>query len=107
MGCHLVNERPKKVNDSREKSQAASLSFGFGELVGWLLLSDGGGLRAVLVQLHKLGKIELGLLEDLDLSDHAAVVLEWEDFGAALLLNLLADIAFNQDFDKVFEVGLL
>ena len=47
----------------------------------------------VLVQLHEFGKIELGLLEDLDLSDHA-VVLEWEDFGA-LLLDLFANFFFK------------
>lgn len=52
-------------------------------------------LGSVLVKLHKLGEIELWLLEDLDLSDHAAVVLEWEDLGAALLLDLLANITFN------------
>jgi len=62
---------------------------------------------SVLVKLHKLGEIELGLLEDLDFPDHAAVVLEWEDLGAAFLLDLLANISFNQDFDEFFEVGLL
>jgi len=46
-----------------------------------------------LVQLHEFGKIELWLLEDLDLSDHA-VVLEWEDFGG-VLLNLGSDLLFN------------
>ena len=62
--------------------------------VGW------GSLRllllwSVLVQLHKLGKIELGFLQDLDLSHHAAVVSQWEDFSAALLLNLFTNISFN------------
>lgn len=50
-------------------------------------------LWLILVQLHELGKIELGFLEDLDLSDHA-VVLQWEDF-AALCLDLLANFFFN------------
>jgi hypothetical protein len=63
------------------------------------VLSSWGGLNlllwSILVKLHKLGQIELGLLEDLDLSDHAAVILEREDFGAAFLLDLLANITFN------------
>jgi len=36
----------------------------------------------VLVELHELGEIELGLLEDLDLLDEH--VLEGEDLGAVL-----------------------
>jgi len=64
-------------------------------------------LWSVPVKLHKSGEIELRLLEDLDLSDHAAVVIEGEDFSAALLLDLFANITFNQDFDKVFEAGFL
>ena len=61
-----------------------------GELVGGV----GGGVRLDLslgvgsVELHKLGKIELGLLEDLNLLDED--VLEREDFGA-LLGDLLGD----------------
>lgn len=47
----------------------------------------------VLVKLHKFGEIELGLLEDLDLSNHA-VVLEWVDF-AALSLDLFANFFFE------------
>jgi len=46
-----------------------------------------------LVQLHELGEIELWLLQNLDLSDHA-VILEWEDFGG-VVLNLLSDFLFN------------
>jgi len=46
-----------------------------------------------LVKLHQFGEIELGLLEDLGLSDHAAV-LEWEDLGA-LGLDLLANLFFE------------
>lgn len=49
-----------------------------------------GLLVSLLIELHELGEIELGLLEDLDLSDEA-VVLEGEDLGA-LLLDLLADL---------------
>jgi hypothetical protein len=41
-----------------------------------------------LIELHELGEIELGLLEELDLSDEH--VLEREDL-AGLLLNLLAN----------------
>jgi len=73
----------------------SSLPHSFFELVlgssGWLLLrsSNWGNL----VQFHEFGEIELWLLEDLDLSDHA-VVLEWEDFGG-VFLNLLSDFLFN------------
>jgi hypothetical protein len=45
-------------------------------------------LRLLLVELHELGKIELGLLEELDLSDED--VLEGED-----LLALLDDLLTN------------
>jgi hypothetical protein len=55
---------------------------------GWLL-----GLWLVLVKLHEFGEIELWLLEDLNLSDHA-VVLKWVDF-AALFLDLFSNLFFN------------
>jgi len=88
-------------------NQGDRLSFGLeGVLSFWGCLLD-VGLWGILVKLHKLRKIELGLLEDLDLSDHAAVFLKWEDFGRALFLNLFANISFNQDFDEVFESGFL
>ena len=54
-----------------------------------LLLGDIVGL----VELHEFGKIELWLLEDLDLSDHA-VVLEWVDL-AAFVLDLFANFFFE------------
>jgi len=53
-------------------------------LVSLLDWADGVGLRTV--ELHKLGEIELGLLQDLDLADDD--VLEWEDF-LTLLIDLL------------------
>ncbi len=53
----------------------------------------GGGSWRILVQFHELGKIELGFLKDLDLSDHA-VVLEWEDL-AAFGLDLFANFFFK------------
>jgi hypothetical protein len=56
---------------------------------GWGLLSFG----LVLVKLHELGEVKLGLLEDLDLSDHA-VVLERIDLRA-LSLDLLANFFFD------------
>lgn len=62
-------------------------------------------LWGVLVQLHQLGEIELWLLEDLDLSDHA-VVLEWVDL-AAFSLDLLADILFQEHLDELFQGRLL
>ena len=58
------------------------------ELVLGLLLLDGLGLLGLLlIELHKLGKIELGLLEELDLADKD--VLEGEDL-LALLHDLFA-----------------
>jgi hypothetical protein len=53
-------------------------------LVSLLDWADGVGLGTV--ELHKLGEIELGLLQDLDLADDD--VLEWEDF-LTLLIDLL------------------
>ena len=69
------------------------MRFSCGELV--LSGGDGGllGFWLVLVKLHEFGDIKLGLLEDLDLSDHA-VILEWEDF-AAFSLNLFANFFFQ------------
>ena len=54
-------------------------SLGSGKLVLGLFLlgSLGLDLGLVLIELHELGKIELGLLEKLDLSDED--VLERED----------------------------
>ena len=46
-------------------------------------------LSAGLIELHELGEIELGLLEDLDLLDED--VLEREDLGA-LLGDLLGNV---------------
>jgi len=63
--------------------------FGSSSWLGGLLGGDWGDL----VQLHEFGEIELWLLEDLDLSDHA-VILEWEDFGS-ISLNLLSNFFFN------------
>ena len=63
-----------------------------------LLDGVGGGLDLlllwlVLVKLHEFGEIELWLLEDLDLSNHA-VVLQWEDL-VALLLHFLTNLFIN------------
>jgi hypothetical protein len=63
--------------------------------------SGGGGLWLVSVKLHKLGKIELWLLEDLNLSDHA-VVLKWVDLGA-LSLDLFANFFFNAILNKTYN----
>ena len=71
------------------------------------LVLDVGGLLElglVLVKLHELGEIELGLLEDLDLPDHA-VVFEGEDL-AALLLDLGADLFFNAGGEKIIKIKL-
>lgn len=55
----------------------------------------------VSVKLHELGKIELWLLEDLNLSDHA-VVLKWVDLGA-FSLDFFANFFFNEDLNKLLE----
>jgi len=68
---------------------------GLGLLLLWLIL----------VKLHEFGEIELWLLEDLDLSDHA-VVFEWEDL-VALLLDFLANVFVNEDLDHFLKGGLL
>ena len=78
---------------ARSSVNLASLCS-LGELVSGL--GDGWGLLTlwlVFVELHELGEIELGLLEDLDLSNHD-VVLKWEDL-VALLLDSLANIILN------------
>lgn len=62
---------------------------------------------SVSIELHEFCKIEFGLLEDLDFFDKAAVVIKWEDFGAAFFMNVLANLIGNQDFDELFEAGLL
>ena len=72
----------------RSQPQMIRYSLG-GELVLGLLLLGclGVDLGLILIELHELGKIELGLLKELDLSDED--VLEGEDLRA-LLNNLLA-----------------
>lgn len=52
------------------------------------LLSLNGHLGSLLIELHEFSKIELGLLEELDLFDEH--VLKREDLSA-FLLNLLAN----------------
>lgn len=64
-----------------------------------------GSSSVVLIQLHELGEIELGLLEKLNLPDHA-VILKREDLGA-LLLDLLTNIILNEKFDEVLKGGAL
>ena len=74
-------ERAIGIYSSLFAEQVLSLSLGWGGGRGSNLL---GG-----VELHKLGQVELGLLEDLDLADEN--VLEGEDLRA-LFLDLLADL---------------
>lgn len=68
-----------------------SFSWGVSESVGGgLILIDGlAGLWSVRVELHELGKIKLGLLENLNLLDED--VLKGEDLGA-LFGDLFADL---------------
>jgi len=75
------------------ESHSIRLASSSGEGVLWLFDSNYLLLLSSLgVELHKLGKIELRLLEDLDLLDEN--ILKWEDLGAFLgdsLSNLVAD----------------
>lgn len=78
-----------EMNSLKFEAFSSSLLLGCGgEEVGWLFLSF--SLLALdfkfwflLIEFHKLGEIELGLLEKLDLSHEN--VLEWEDFSTLLL----------------------
>lgn len=79
-------------------------------LLGWSWnVADSLGLG--LVELHKLGKIELGLLEDLDFADDD--VLKWEDFAACsgdLLANIVGEAKqkYNSLNDKIgIDIQLL
>jgi hypothetical protein len=83
----------------------ATLLCSGGLLDGVLNLGLDGSNLVVLVEVHELGKIELGLLEKLALADHA-VVLKGEDLGA-LLLDLLANIVLDQDLDEILQGGSL
>jgi len=71
-----------------------------------LLLGSGGldSLGLVGVEFHKLGEIELGLLEDLDLSDEN--VLEGEDLGA-VLGDLLGHHVSDGLLEEILEGVLL
>ena len=57
-----------------------------------------------MVKFHKLGEIELGLLEDLDLADED--VLKGEDLGA-VLGDLLGDLVGNELLEEFLEGVLL
>ena len=78
--------------------------FSFGEDVsGGLGSLSLGELGLVLVEFHELGKIELGLLEDLDLADKD--VLKGEDL-AALLGDLLANLVGDELLEEILEGAL-
>ena len=62
-----------------------------GFFLGFLLSLD-FKFWLLLIELHKLGEIELGLLKKLDLSNED--VLEWEDFST-LLLDFLSNRVGN------------
>jgi len=57
-------------------------------------------LSAGLIELHELGEIELGLLEDLDLLDED--VLKGEDLGA-LLSDLLGNGVGQEILEEISE----
>jgi hypothetical protein len=69
-------------------------SLGSELVLGLLSLGGGGGLRLLLVELHELGQVELGLLEQLNLADEH--VLEGED-----LLALLDDLLAKRILDAI------
>jgi hypothetical protein len=73
------------------------------EGVGGLGSSDGillDSLGLVAVEFHELGKIELGLLEDLDLSDED--ILKGEDL-LALLGDVLGDLVGEELFEEILK----
>jgi len=78
------------------------------ELVLWLFFVSGLALDLelwlLLIEFHELGKIELGFLEKLNLSDED--VLEGEDLNA-LLNDLLANSILDEFLGKLLESGLL
>lgn len=87
-----------KLSTQKVRAQSESCSFLGSKLVLGLFfgstffLALDLELGLLLVELHELSKIELGLLEKLDLSDED--VLEGEDF-AALLGDLLSNRVGN------------
>lgn len=86
---------------SIQNLKAAILSCGKSVLGGAFGGGSDSGFWLVSVKLHKLGKIELWLLEDLNLSDHA-VVLKWVDLGA-FRLDLFANFFFNAILNKTYN----
>ncbi len=85
-----------QIHSSLEQAMQQQYSL-LGELVlGSLFLGLALDLNLglLLIELHELGKIELGLLEELDLSDED--VLEGED-----LLALLNDLLANRVLDAI------
>lgn len=85
--------RPSFVWETTKAERAIGIySSLFAEQVLGLSLSGGGGRGDNLlggVELHQLGQVELGLLQDLDLADEH--VLKGEDLRA-FLLDLLANL---------------
>lgn len=78
-------------------SLLSELVLGLLGAVGLLALDL--NLRLLLVELHELGEIELGLLEELDLADEH--VLEGEDLlalGDDLLANSILDAILNNNY---------
>jgi hypothetical protein len=96
----------KQAQKSGESSQRHSSTRSLGEGVLGGLVDDVGldVLGLVLVEFHKLGEIELGLLEDLDLADED--VLEGEDLGA-ILGDLLGDLVGEELLEEFLEGVLL
>jgi len=81
------------------------------KLVLWLLvfllllsLLFSLNLRSLLIELHELGEIELGLLDQLHFPNQN--VLDWENLGA-FLLDLLSNGLLNEFFGKILESRLL
>jgi len=67
----------------------------------WLFsLNDLLVLSSLGVELHELGKIELGLLEDLDLLDEH--ILKWEDLGA-FLGDVFANLVSDELLEEILE----
>lgn len=84
--AHLVSGKTGRA----ERAFRTHSSLFAEQVLCFTCISGGNGCISLgAVQLHELGQIELGLLQDLDLADE--YVLKGEDLGA-FLVNLLANL---------------
>ena len=91
------------MNGNLQTSTGSGKSIFLGRIDGGSGISGRGNGLVGVVPFHQFRHIELGLLEDLDLSDVA--VLDGED-RAALLGDLVTDGGGDELLDKRLEVSL-